>query len=351
MKRREFIKTIAGAGAALAAAPAVVVAEGGHGAMVSKKPAFKHKSVEDVPVILECAINGGTTKAKNPLAPGTPAEHTAEVIRCLDAGASIIHMHSNQPNEDINKAAQAYIDIYKPVWKKHPYAILYATANFDPKVYHQNRRPWPGKVQCGHQRILAEAGAANMVLFDTGVVPIAVYDKEGVPGPDSAFWWYGFWPDDVRYILQTCKDLGTGASISVFEPGWMKNVVAMARAGTVPRGSKVNIYFATHGLAGMAPPIPEALLLYLKMMEGLDLTWTVGYIGEKSVMDTPLARMSLERGGSFRVGLEDWPHGTSNVEQIKRAKEIINAVGRPVVAGAEAIEYLDIPFKATRPKA
>ena len=85
------------------------------------------------------------------------------------------------------------------------------------------------------------------------------------------------------------------------------------------------------------------------MIEGLDLNWTVGYIGAKSVMDTPLARMALERGGSFRVGLEDWPNGTSNVEQIKRAKEIINAVGRPLVTGADAIKYLDIPFAATRP--
>ncbi len=84
------------------------------------------------------------------------------------------------------------------------------------------------------------------------------------------------------------------------------------------------------------------------MMEGLELKWSVGYIGGRSVMDTPLARMALERGGSFRVGLEDWPNGTSNVEQIKRAKEIINAVGRKVVTWAEAKEYLDIPFAATR---
>jgi uncharacterized protein (DUF849 family) len=154
----------------------------------------------------------------------------------------------------------------------------------------------------------------------------------------------------VRYILQTCKDLGTGASISVFEPGWMKNVVAMIRAGTLPRGSKLNIYFASDSFAGMAPPIPEALELYLKMMEGMDLKWSVGYIGKKSVMDTPLARMALERGGSFRVGLEDWPNGTSNVEQLKRAKVIINAVGRKVVTGAQAIKYLDIPYAATRPK-
>ena len=340
MKRRDFNKTLIGAGAMLASASAVRSAA-----------AAPKKSVENIPVILECAINGSVTKAKNPNAPGTPAEHTAEVIRCLDAGASIIHMHSNKPSEDVKLAAQAYIDIYEPVWKKHPDAILYATANFDPKVYHRERRPWPGKIQCGHQRILAEKGICNMVLFDTGIVPIGVYDEEGVPGPDSAFWWYGFGPEDVRLIQQTCKDTGAGASISVFEPGWMKNVVAMARAGTLPRGSKLNIYFAMDSFAGLAPPIPEALELYLKMIEGLDLNWTVGYIGDTSVMDTPLARMALERGGSFRVGLEDWPNGNSNVEQIERAKEIIDSVGRPIITGAEAINFLDIPYAATRPGA
>ncbi len=332
--------TLAGAGAMLAVGPTVRAAS-----------AATRKSVENTPVILECAINGSTTKAKNPLAPGTLAEHSAEIIRCLDAGATIVHMHSNQPNEDLKKAAQPYMETFKPVWKKHPHAILYATANFDPKVYNRTRKVWPGKVQCGHHRILAEAGLANMVLLDMGVVPLGIFDKEGVPGPDNGFFWYGFWPDDVRIILQICQEFGTGTSISVFEPGWMKNVIAMVKAGTLPRGSKLNIYFATDNFSAMAPPIPEALELYLKMMEGLDLKWSVGYVGEKSVMDTPLARMALERGGSFRVGLEDWSKGPSNLDQIKHAKEIINAVGRPVVTGAEAIKYLDIPFAATRPKA
>jgi uncharacterized protein (DUF849 family) len=345
MNRREFIGTLAGAGAVLAVGSTI-------GPTVRPTSAASKKSVENIPVVLECAITGGTTKAKNPLVAETPSEQAAEIIRCLDAGATMVHTHSNQPNEDPKKAAQPYMEAYRPVWKKHPHAILYATANFDTKVYNRTRRPWPGKVQCGHQRLLAEAGLANMVLFDTGVVPLAFYDKQGVPGPDSAFFWYGFWPDDVRYILQTCKDLGTGASISVFEPGWMKNVVAMARAGTLPRGSKLNIYFAGDSFAGMAPPIPEALDLYLKMIEGMDLKWSVGYVGgNKSVMDTPMARLALERGGSFRVGLEDWMNGPSNVDQIKRAKEMINAVGRRVVTGTEAIKYLDIPFAATRPKA
>ena len=339
MDRREFL--ISAGAAALAAA----------GSSKQAAAADPKKSVEDTPVILECAINGSTTKATNPAAPETAAEHTAEIIRCLDAGATIIHTHSNQPNPDPKIAAQFYLESFGPVWKKHPYAILYATANFDPKLYNRERRNWPGEVQCGHHRLLAEAGVANMVLLDMGVVPLGVYDEKGVPGPDSAFFWYGFWPDDIRVATQVCADFGTGASISVFEPGWMKTVVAMVKAGTLPRGSKLNLYFAPDKYAGMAPLIPEALDLYLKMIEGLDLKWSVGTIGNDSIMDSPLARMALERGGSFRVGLEDWATGPSNVEQIERAKEIIAAVGRPVVTGAEAIEYLDIPFAATRPKA
>jgi uncharacterized protein (DUF849 family) len=339
MKRRDVLRTMGAAGALSAVGPV------GRAAWAATK-----RHVTDTPVILECAVNGSTTKATNPLAPETTEELTAEIIRCLDAGATIVHCHSNQPNEDPKIAAQSYMQVFGPVWKKHPHGILYATANFDPKTYNRTRRAWTGDVQCGHHRILAEAGLANMVLFDTGVVPLARYDERGQPGPESAFFWYGFWPDDWQVIMQICEDLGTGTSISVFEPGWMKNVVAMARAGTLPRGSKLNIYFAPYSFAAMAPPVPEALELYLKMMEGLDLKWSVGSIGEPSIMDTPLARMALERGGSFRVGLEDWATGPSNLEQIKRAKEIIDAVGRPIVTGAEAIKYLDIPFAATWPK-
>ena len=302
---------------------------------------------QDTPVILEVAINGGTTKNRNPTSPESSSEIAEQSIQCLDEGATIVHAHSNHPSENVQKAAQFYIDAFKTVREKHPYGIMYPTANFDPIVYHKNRTIWPPEIQSGHYRIIAEAGFANMVLFDTGVVPLTGYDEKGARKADN-FWWYGFWPGDDTIVLDICRDLGTGTSISVFEPGWMKNVVAMARAGALPRGSKINIYFADNSLTAMAPPIPEALQLYFKMMEGLDLKWSVGLVGN-DIMDTPLARMALELGGSFRVGLEDWSNGPSNLEQLKRAKDLINEVGRPIITGAEAIKYLDIPFPSTRP--
>ncbi len=332
---------VGAAGAALAAGRAV--AGPGPGDMRSNF-AFKK---DEKPVILEVAINGGTLKKRNPLVPETPAELAEEAIKCFDEGVTIVHFHSNKPSSDLDAAVAPYAEAMSAIRKKHPRGIIYPTANFDPKVYHEQRTVWEPEIQSGHQRRLAKAGLANMVLFDTGVLPLATYDRQGRRTADK-FWWYGFWPGDDDVNERTCKDFGCGASISVFEPGWMKNVVAMARAGRVPRGSKLNIYFADYGWAGMAPPIPEALQLYLHMIEGLDLEWDVGLIGG-DIMDTPLARMSLERGGAFRVGLEDWMDGPSNLDQIKRAKELIAKVGRPILTGDDAIEHLDIPFPGTRP--
>ena len=311
--------------------------------------ADRKTAAEDIPVVLECGINGSTTKKKNPRAPETVQEHIAEMMRVLDAGATVAHNHSNQSHKDPEQGAQFYAEVFRPVRKKYPHAILYATVSMDAKALHEERRPWaPGKM-CAHHRVLAKAGLANMVLFETGVTAASVFDKDGVANED-AYFVYQFWPKDIRYTRQICTDFGTGASFSVYEPGWLKNIAAMARAGTLPRGSKLNLYFGSDRLGAMAPPIPEALELYLKMMEGLDLKWAVSCPDrDGSIMDTPVARMALERGGSLRVGLEDDTTGPSNIKQVERAKELVAAVGRRIINGPEAIKYLDIPFPATRP--
>ncbi len=138
MNRREFTQTLAAAGLTLAAGQAVA-APGVH---YEGKPVTR--SVGDKPVILEVAINGSTTKAKNKNVPETPQEIGAEAIRVFDAGATIVHAHSGQPNEDIEAAAKVYIEAFKPVRKKHPYAILYPTANFNAQTYNKIRSVWPG---------------------------------------------------------------------------------------------------------------------------------------------------------------------------------------------------------------
>ena len=345
MNKRKFLITLAGAGATLAAAPAVYAAAG-VGKLSDAGLAGNKKSFENTPVVLESAIN---ETRKKPYEPKTAQEHITEMTKVLDAGAAIAHNHSKVFDEDPKKAAQFYAEVYRAVFKKHPHAIVYPTINLDLKILHNERRALPTGAACAHHRVLAEAGLTNMVMLDTGVSAVSLLAEDGI-ALDKAFYVYQFWPEDVRFSRQICTDFGCGAAVAVYEPGWMKNVVAMARAGTLPRGSKLNLFFGFDNFGSMPPPIPEALELYLKMMEGLDLKWSVGCpLSDRSIMDTPLARMALERGGSLRVGLEDHTTGPSNLEQLERAKELVAKVGRRIINGPEAIKYLDIPFPATRP--
>ena len=51
--------------------------------------------VAELPVLIEAAINGGTTEARNPHVPVTPDEIRADAMRCFDAGATIVHAHNH----------------------------------------------------------------------------------------------------------------------------------------------------------------------------------------------------------------------------------------------------------------
>ena len=57
----------------------------------------------DTPVILEAAINGMTTKDKNPKAPTSHAEIERDALLCYELGATIVHAH----NSDIGLTGEA----------------------------------------------------------------------------------------------------------------------------------------------------------------------------------------------------------------------------------------------------
>lgn len=67
----------------------------------------------EVPTVIEAAVNGMTTKAQNPHVPRTVDEIVGDGLRCLDAGASIIHHHNDEPNFGgaTRHCAGPYIDV------------------------------------------------------------------------------------------------------------------------------------------------------------------------------------------------------------------------------------------------
>jgi uncharacterized protein (DUF849 family) len=154
--------------------------------------------------------------------------------------------------------------------------------------------------------------------------------------------------NDTRYGVDVCERHRLGPSVAIFEPGFLQVVLAYHEAGALPAGTLVKLYFAGGGYVtgGRAlwgvPPIPEGLDLYLAMLGDSGIPWAIALI-DGDVLSHPLTRVALERGGHLRVGLEDDPRASGNLDLVRAATALCESVGRPVATLAETEELLGLP--------
>ena len=83
------------------------------------------------PVIIECAVNGVTSKATNPHVPVEPSEIAADAMACMEAGAAIIHNHIDLTGVSVERAVDRYLEAWQQVLDARPDALLYPTIHFD----------------------------------------------------------------------------------------------------------------------------------------------------------------------------------------------------------------------------
>jgi uncharacterized protein (DUF849 family) len=288
------------------------------------------------PVIIEVALNGGTPKRLAPRVPREPAEIVADAIACIDAGATIIHNH----HDDAVLAGsrihdpQPYLDTWRAILAQRPTALLYPTLGGGaPGVRIEDRY--------AHIVTLARAGVLAQGVVDTGSTNIGRLGPDGLPRPDEVV--YLNTNRDGAYMVETCGALGIGLSISIFEPGFLRFILAWHRAGKLPVGSFVKFYFGAGSTLFGLPPTRAALLAYLDMLEGTGLPWLVSAQGG-DVIACGLARTALELGGHLQVGLEPNPdRERSNLDLVREAVALCAAVGRPVADAADTARLLRLP--------
>lgn len=280
----------------------------------------------DIPVIIEAAINGGTPKSRNPSVPRTPQEVTAEALLCFEAGAAIVHNHTDDPvlGGSGRHDPEPYIEAWRPVLEQRPDALLYPTmAGGGPHTNDEERYQ--------HVIELEAAGVLRIGLVDPGSTNLGatVYENS---------------PDYVRYTMGVCRELRLGPSLSNFEPGFLRAVLAYQRSGTLPAGAMVKLYFGGPNAGFGLPANAASLEAYLSMLEGMGLPWSVAVLGG-DVFEGGFARMALERGGHLRVGLEDYAGSgqPANVELVQKAVALVRSVGRDVATCGQAAEILGLP--------
>ena len=291
----------------------------------------------DSPVVIEAAINGETPRSRNSNVPRTPGEIAADALRSLDAGASILHNHSGDVlfQSNTRHAVEPYLRAWEPVLAQRPDALFYPTmGGGGPHITCEDRY--------AHVPALCEAGVLRMGLVDPGSLNFGGYDADGIPASPGIV--YQNTLGDIRYMLDVCREFELGPTLSIFEPGFLRVTLAYQRAGALPRGTFVKLYFgAERSLFGL-PGTERALDAYLEMLEGSDLPWSVALLGG-DVVQSGLARLALERGGHLRLGLEDYsgPGTPTNEQLIRAAVELARKVGRPIATPAQATEIMRLP--------
>jgi uncharacterized protein (DUF849 family) len=292
------------------------------------------------PVVIECAINGATRKSRNPNVPREPAEIHADVLRCLDAGATIIHAHNANFHLKGRAAADDYLAAWRPILAERPDTIWYATGVSSTEIGER----------LAHLEILADELGSQMPMayVDPGSTNVAWLGEDGLPTGYS----YVHSFDDIKTFFGFCERRSVGASVAVYEPGWLQTTLLYHRAGRLPRGTMIKLYFcgpydifgrgraASYGL----PPTVAALDAYVGMLDGTGLPWSVSVWGG-DLMETPIARRALELGGHLHVGLEEYAGGRTptNAELIDECAALASSIGRPVATTTETAALLGLP--------
>jgi len=294
---------------------------------------------EDIPLVIEAAINGETQPDRNPNTPRKPEEITADVFRCLDAGATVIHAHTDDIQLTGREAAEHYLAAWRPILEERPDTLWYPTLGVGADAAES----------ISHVEVLAEAIELRLGLCDPGSTNIGAPDADGLPVGMV----YANSYEDTRVALEQCERLRIGPSLAIYEPGWLRTTLAFHRAGRLPAGAMVKLYFGgDYGLFATEPgvsfglaPTEHALLAYLDLLEGVDLPWSVSVWGG-DLFETPIARLALERGGHLHVGLEEHFHPEkkpTNQEIVQQAAALAAEVGRPIASVKEAAQILRIP--------
>ena len=290
------------------------------------------------PVIIEVAINGSTTRAVNPNVPKSPDEIAAESLRCIEAGASIIHAHCDPVGGPDEEVAERYLGGFGPVLAQRPDALLYPTVNFG-----------AGGMSFGHLPILAAAGL-RIGLLDPGSLNLGRLGDDGLP---TGTFVYANSFDRIRDVFELHRAHALGPSLAIYEPGFLRTALAYWRAGQLPAGTMIKLYLAEEqGLLG-APfglPVSRAGLdAYLDILGDCDVPWAVSAVGG-DIVRNDVGRNALERGGHLHIGLEFYggDRTPTNLELVEEAVALCAELGRPTATCTEAAEILALPTAGQR---
>jgi uncharacterized protein (DUF849 family) len=270
------------------------------------------------PCIISVAITGSVPRKKdNPALPVTIPEQVESTHQAYEAGASLVHLHVRDENENSSSDPERFARLQEGIRKHCPDIIIQFSTG-------------------GRGRAMEQRGSMlhlrpDMASLATGSVnfPTIVYENP---------------PDFVRGLAKAMLDLGIKPEIEVFDLAMLYNTADLVKEGLIAPPPHVQFVFGVKHALPARREILEFEVAQLKQHLP-DATWTAAGIGRHQL---EVNHWALELGGHCRTGLEDnirWDKDTlaaSNAQLVGRVAELCGRYERPVATPAQARQLLGL---------
>ncbi|HJQ15953.1 MAG TPA: 3-keto-5-aminohexanoate cleavage protein [Allosphingosinicella sp.] len=296
-------------------------------------------------VIISCAVTGAIhTPSMSPHLPITADEIAESAIGAAEAGAAIIHLHARNP---VDGRPDQNPDLFEPflkVIKQRSDAVINLTTGGHPSMTVAERiRP--------AERFAPEVASLNMGTMGFGLFPMLNRYKE---------WKHEWEPKsleasrdlvfknsyvDIEYLLTTLSPLGTRFEFECYDTSHLYNLKYFLDRGLVRPPLFIQTCFGILGGIGSHPDDVVHMKRTADRLFGDQYQWSVLGAGARQM---GIVAMAASMGGNVRVGLEDslWAGrgclAETNAQQVRLARQIIEAMGLEVASPDEARKILDL---------
>jgi uncharacterized protein (DUF849 family) len=271
------------------------------------------------PLIVNAALTGMVPRrASVPHVPVTPEQIVADAVACVDAGASILHLHARRPDES-------------PAWEREAYRA------FIPAIREQR----PQAVICVSTsgRDVAEVERRADVL-----------DLDGDAKPDMASLTLGSLnfrheasvnaPGTIVALAERMAERGIRPELEVFDSGMAYLANELLDRGVLAAPLYANVILGAPNTA----PATAGALAHLVAALPPGTTWAAGGVG---AFQLPMNGIAVLTGGHVRTGLEDNPAmdaartvPATNPRLVARVAELARIADRALATPAEVRERL-----------
>ena len=294
-------------------------------------------------VIITCAVTGAIhTPSMSPYLPVTPEEIADAALGAADAGAAIIHLHARDPETGKPDQTPEAFARFLPRIKQASNAVVNLTTGGAPYMTVQERiKP--------AQTFKPEVASLNMGSMNFGLFPMLnrfktfKHDWEAQALENSRDLVFRNTFKDIEFVLHTLGDSGTRFEFECYDTSHLYNLAHFLERGLVRPPLFIQSVFGILGGIGAHPEDVLHMKRTADRLFGDQYKWSVLGAGRNQLA---VAAQSAAMGGNVRVGLEDslWSGpgklATSNAEQVRLVRQIIEGLGRTIATPDEAREIL-----------